>query len=229
MANFHLGSAQLNEIAAKAKLQRSTAYLVAEQLVAKELVRQDLRAYKKQFIATEPSHLLHLLDREHRSVGKLTIKLKDNLTELEQSYKSTSSAPRVSTHHGERGLITVLEDILKTKGEILLWTNQQSERRFFSEKLHQQFISQRVKKQIPTRVLAVSNTEGQQLLYADESQLRRTRLLPEDASFSAETYLYDDKIAILDFSNGVLATVIDSSSVSASQKTMFEIAWSAAA
>lgn len=224
-ANFDLGSAGINEIANKAKIQRSTAYLVADELLERGLITEDSKAHGKSFTAISPAQLIRMLDAHHRRIGKLNIALRQNQPDLEARYRNNNVIPKVKTYHGQSGLLSVLNDVLKSKTEILLWTNQETEVSFFSPELHNRFVNERAAKRIPARVLAIDNEKGRDLVAKDESALRMTRLLPSGVHFAAETYLYDNKLALLDFSGDIIGIIIESDSVNASQAAIFENTW----
>lgn len=151
--------------------------------------------------------------------------MQENITSLDQMYSAAESLPAVATFHGTSGLMSIWKDILGGSGEILLWTNQSTESRLFESAQHQQFVQQRTKKNLPIRVLTVDNREGRGLAPHDNLLLRQTRFLPPETSFSAETYLYDGKISILDYQNGIFGLVITSRLIYEAQKAIFEMAW----
>lgn len=62
IACYKLGASSIAAIATKARLQRSTAYLVAEQLTEKGLLTQDYRTYNKSYTAVSPRTLIRLLE-----------------------------------------------------------------------------------------------------------------------------------------------------------------------
>lgn len=225
LACFKLGPSSISDIASKARLQRSTAYLLAEQLAEKGLLTQDYRTYNKLYTAATPQTLVRLLEAKKRRVARLSADMQDNITTLESLYNASEALPVVTTYHGPSGLVSIWKDILGASGEILLWTNQATEPRLFASSQHQQFINERLQRKLPIRVLAVDNREGRALLPGDSELLRQTRLLPPDTTFSAETYLYDDKMTILDYQNSLFGLVITNRLVHEAQKAMFEMAW----
>jgi hypothetical protein len=75
------------------------------------------------------------------------------------------------------------------------------------------------------KVLTVTNTEGQLLLTSDAQSLRSTKLLPKETTFSAETYIYDNKVATLDYKKDIIGIIIESESIASSQKAVFEMMW----
>ena len=225
IANYALGPASLAAIAKKARLQRSTTYVLAEDLIQKRLITHDHREYNKLFVAASPETLMRMLDTKQRSIARTSITLKENLSELQAAYTASEILPKVTIHQGPSGLSSILRDILSSSTEILLWTNQATEQEVFEPQLHQDFIAQRLKRRIPIRVLAVNNPAGSSLIDSDERMLRSTRILPEDTTFTAETYIYEDKVVILDFNTDIFGVIIRNPSVCTAQKAMFELQW----
>jgi len=58
---FKLGNPTINEVIKVARLERSTGYLIASELIEKDLIQEDYREYKKRLIAAEPKKLLRIL------------------------------------------------------------------------------------------------------------------------------------------------------------------------
>jgi hypothetical protein len=188
-------------------------------------VTHDHREYNKLFIAASPETLMRMLDAKQRSIARTSLSLKENMSELQAAYSASEILPKVTIHQGPSGLATILRDILQSSTEILLWTNQAAEQAVFEPHLHHDFITQRLKRNIPIRVLAVNNAAGAQLLESDERMLRTTRMLPSDATFTAETYIYEDKVVILDFNTDIFGVIIRNPSIYTSQKAMFDLQW----
>lgn len=224
-ANLELGTASLITIAKKARLQRSTAYIVAAELLAMGLVEEDHKPYKKMFAAAEPERILRKLEAKQRQLGRSSLAFRDALPELRAAHRSTTIRPRVRTFEGSADLDAVWRDILAEKQEILLWTNQEAERQVFGRSTHSLFIKERLERQIPIRVLAVRNAPGEQLLPHDSQMLRQTKLLPSNVSFTSETYIYGNKTAVLDIGKDIFAVITENSQIAASQRAQFELAW----
>lgn len=225
LASYALGPAKIGDLAKKARLQRSTAYLLCTQLVEKQLFSDDTAAYNKLIVAASPDTLIRLLEAKKRKVGRSSLSLSDNIEQLRNMHGSSDVIPRISTYHGVAGLRTALGYILASTSEVSLWTNQESERHIFASTEHASFVRTRIKNNIAIRVLTVDNDAGRQLLKSDAKSLRTTRLLPADITFSAETYIFENKVVILDFTADIIAIVIDNSSVHNAQAAQFELTW----
>lgn len=224
-AAFELGPATLMEVAKKARLQRSTAYLIASELLEMGLVTEDHKAYKKQFIAAEPDYILQKLEAKHRQLGRNAIAFREMLPELRAGHQATLIRPRVRTFSGKANLASIWKDILGQRQEVLLWTNQEVERQFFGQDMHDVFIKERVRRKIPIRVLAIDSREAKELSAHDEFSLRQTRLLPSDAAFTSEIYIYGDKVAIIDVGKDIFGIITENKQIADSHRNIFELTW----
>lgn len=225
LACYTRGASTLGDLAQSARLQRSTAYLIIKSLLEKGLVTEDHKAYGKSFTAIEPAALQRLVASRQRQIGRQSLAIEEHMDELQALHHTSEIRPRVRTYQGIHGLVSVWRDILTAKGEILLWTNQETESKLFSPDYHQQFIAERYRGGIPARVLAVDNLAGRELLLSDGGALRTTRILPAAISFSAETYVYDHKVAVLDYNQDIIGVITESQQIAAAQRAIFETAW----
>jgi sugar-specific transcriptional regulator TrmB len=224
-ACFSLGTTTITQAAKKARLERSTAYLIANDLLEKGLLVEDFSNYRKRISPISPQKLLTKLSARQRLIQRQELELSEKLPELQKQFDESNVQPIIKYYEGVKGLQTVWQDILSTKNEILLWTNQEKEIQFFSKDFHNKFIEERIRKQIPIRALAVNNNPGEKLLETDQESLRQSKLLPIQTSFSAETYIYDNKVATLDYKKNIFGIIIESEAIASTQKSIFEMTW----
>lgn len=224
-ALFLLGAATITDVVKKARLERSTGYLIADALLEKGFIEEDFRQYRKTLVAVEPKKLLTMVSAKQRVVHRQELELQEKLPELQARYQTSAIQPNVRVFQGKQALLSVWEDVLSSKNEILLWTNQQTESSFFTKTFHEKFIQERIKKGIPIRALAVNNIPGRELHKADHSSLRQSKLLPIATSFSAETYIYSNKVAILDYKKDIIGIIIESEPITSTQRAIFEMSW----
>lgn len=237
IACFQMGPSSVNEVAKSAKIERSTAYLISQDLISKGFIKGDFKTYGKKVFTIEPKDLLRMVAGKQRMLRRHELELEEQLPRLQSLYQASEIIPKVKVYEGNSGLLSVWKDILSTQGEILVWTNQETDRLVFGPQKHINFIEERVKKGIHARVLAVDNPEGQELKKLDLANLRQTKLLPKGTDFSAETYIYDNKIAMLDyklslksllrsdFKKDIFGIIIESEPIAKSHKSIFEMIW----
>jgi len=225
LALYHLGPATIPLIAHRTRIRRSSAYLIFQSLLQKSLLVEDQKGYAKKIYPLEPAKLVSLLASRQRQFRHQELELESKLPDLQSFFNTSQIQPKVRVFQGNSGLIQVWRDILSAPGEILLWTNQQTENRFFMGGNHDKFIAQRLAKKIPIRVLAVPSPESDLLVAADSQSLRHTKILPPQVTFSAETYLYANKVAILDYDKDIIGVIIESQPIFTAQKAIFELTW----
>lgn len=225
LACFKIGPSSINEVAKSAKLERSTAYLIAQDLLSKGLLIEDLKSYGRKIATVEPKKLLSLIASKQRVLRRHELELEESLPELQALYQASEIRPKVRVYEGNSGLLEVWKDILSTKGEILVWTNQQTDTLVFGPQRHISFIDERVKKGIKARVLSVDNPEGRRLKKLDPQLLRETKILPKETNFTAETYIYGNKVAVLDYNKDIIGVITESGPISNSQREIFELTW----
>ncbi len=225
LATFKMGPCSIQEISKEARLERSTAYLIAKDLIARGYIEENYHLYRKKLNAIEPKGLLRMIFAKERGIGRKGLELEERLPDLQMLYQASEIRPRVKVYEGKEGLTQIHEDILSVKQEILLWTNQESERFVFDEDHHRQFIADRLRKHISIRVLAVNNEQGKKLTTMDEEVLRKTKILPRGTTFTPEIYIYGSKIAILDYKKDIIGVILESEPIAASQRAIFEMNW----
>jgi sugar-specific transcriptional regulator TrmB len=122
LTNYKSGPSSINELAKTAKIERSTAYLIAQNLLEKGYLIEDFKNYKKTLITIEPKTLLRMILNKQRQIGRHEKQLQENLPELEALHQTSEIRPRVRTYEGNKGLLAIWKDILSQSQEVLLWT-----------------------------------------------------------------------------------------------------------
>ena len=111
IANLLLGAVPLTDIVQQARLQRSTGYLIASEMLVMGLIEEDLKSYKKRYTAIEPDVLLRKLEAKHRKIGRDVIAFKEVLPQLRAEHHATKTRPQVRTFEDKAGLVSVWRDI----------------------------------------------------------------------------------------------------------------------
>lgn len=224
-ASFKLGPSSINEVAKQAMVKRATAYLIVDDLKQKGFLEEDFKDYGKKIFVIDPQKLLRIVANKQRILRRQELELEEKLPELQSIYSTSQIKPKVKVYEGNTGLLRVWKDILSTKGELLIWTNQETDKLIFGPEKHISFIDERIRKGISARVLVVDNTEGRVLQKLDKKSLRQTKILPKNTNFSAEMYIYDNKIAILDYKKDIIGIIIESEPIANSHRSIFEMNW----
>jgi sugar-specific transcriptional regulator TrmB len=112
ITTYTTGPASITDLAKIAKMERSTAYFIADQLIAKGFLIEDLKRYKKLITTIEPKTLLRILAARQRKIGRHELALQENLPELQALYQASEIRPKLRTYEGKKGLLEIRRDLL---------------------------------------------------------------------------------------------------------------------
>src|SRR3989344_3663074 len=114
LACLKLGTALVQGIAKKANTYRTYTYEILKSLIEKGLVSYVIKNGKQYFEVAEPEKLLNILKEKETKINKI-------LPDLKNIYKTSIEKPKVELYEGKEGLKTILDDIIRTKGEVLVY------------------------------------------------------------------------------------------------------------
>lgn len=227
LASYKIGLSSVGRVARTVKLDRSSAYLALNQLEEAGLIAEDRSSKVKKICARPPKAVLSRLRANSRRLRNQCIKIEDRLPELMAEYQQKDKQPVLQFFSGIDGLKQITDDILETNDcELLVFSNQKEEKRVFNSTDHKEFVRKRVKKNISIRVLVPDTPEGKSLASSDKTCLRETRVIREkNIPFTNEIYIYNDKIAMLEFVDEIQGFIVKSAAFHQAEKWMFEKLW----
>ena len=120
LALLELGSSVASDIAKKAGINRSTAYIIIESLLKRGLVTVIERRGVKLYSSTSPDQLIRHLEETAKQYSGLVAAAKKILPDLEsvrkaqKEKKEESFRPKVQLFEGKKGIRTVYEDTLSS-------------------------------------------------------------------------------------------------------------------
>jgi hypothetical protein len=208
------------------KMDRSSAYLALKQLQEVGLIFEEKKGCKKNVCAQSPQVLLSRLRAKMRKFKNQCLIIEDELPNLLAEYSQKNDQPVLQFFSGHDGLKQITEDILDyCQKELLVFSNQKEEKRVFSGIDHKEFVKERMKKNICVRVLAPNTPEAWKLKEKDGVSLRETRIINGEIPFTNEIYIYQDKIAMLEFVEEIQGFIVKSKAFSEAQTWIFEKIW----
>jgi len=237
LALLELGSQPASVIGKKAKINRSTTYLILESLIKNGFVNQHIRADVKYFTAADPQVIIKNLEHEQIHIEETKKEFVDLLPEFYSLSNPLSIKPKVRFYDGEEGVKRAIEDTFTSKGPILSWDSVDSW--LVTTPGLQKFIkecakirSEKIK--IPVKVLAPDTATSKQYFLKDyppikdkADPLMEIRWIPKEIKpFKNEINIYDDKVSIVSLArNELLGIVIESHEIANTHRSIFELAW----
>ncbi len=120
-----LKQASLNasQVAGFLKENRTNTYMILERLNNKGLVIYDESKPIRSYLPANPTAIQKIWDDEYRKIRQIKNLMSQTLPALESQYRLSQVKPGVVYLEGLDGLKTMLEDMTKSKTDILLISN----------------------------------------------------------------------------------------------------------
>lgn len=224
LAMLELGPAPVQGIAAKAGVNRPTAYVQIEALKTKHLASTQLRGKKTFFIAEGPENLEALLNRESAELEARRIEVLRIMPELASAFTMTDEKPVVRYFEGKEGLVKIGQEILRSKEKMIRSISRVEQALATSPNALTDYPSQRVKKGIMSRLIYTSDRGP--IVPSDKKMLRESKFVaPKKLAISFEFGVFDDKVCFEVVNGKPGAIIIQNKDIAASFKNLFDFVW----
>ncbi|MBS3140998.1 helix-turn-helix domain-containing protein [Candidatus Woesearchaeota archaeon] len=227
LALLEIGSSSKGPLVKKANITSSKIYEVTDKLIEKGLVSYIIKNNVKYFSAAPPSRIKDYIEEKREKIEQQEKSFETLLPSLQNKFNFLKEETNAEIFQGWKGMHTVFQDILNTlnKGDTdyVLGANQglnpEKTRRFFDV-----YIAKTYQKGIKIKVIFNENSRD----YYKKSKAKKAHI---EARFLQQTTpseinIYNNKVAILIFSETPLAILINSKKIAASFKQYFDIMWS---
>lgn len=221
------GPDSVRAIAAKAGLNRATAYDALRNLAGQGAVGYYNREKKQYFVAEPPEKLLNILRAKIESLENVRSAVEVSVPALRSLYDAGGDKPTTKLYEGASGVRTVLEDVLETCGALDPRAYVAYSAAGLRETLygsHPGFTRERIRRRIAVRVIALGGGG------ADAEFAERRWLTREDGAPSY-TLVYGPKVAAITLAKGNApqAVLIDDAALAETQRIIFEHLWTSLA
>ncbi len=211
-----LNSAPASTIATVSKEKRPTVYFVLEQLKLKGLVSHFKRNNSTYYRALDPALLLE--DHYNRFISLQSIV--PDLTKLNAAHVAR---PQTTIFEGKEGMISLMEDTLKSKTDLLCWANLDMAADDVFEDYFSIYLQKRIKKKIKLKAIFNYSKKAIYHKYNSKAEFRETHLVSSSKfPFKNEINIYDDKIAIVSHLDKI-GVIIQNKNIADTQRSIFDI------
>ena len=225
LAMLELGAATVLEIAAKAGINRPTAYVEIEALKKKGLASSQTKGTKKLFIAESPSQLEFVLDREAKEVDAKKSELAKILPELSTLFNLADEKPQVRFFEGVEGLLSIQHEFLKSKSKVIESISSLDDLLKVFPQHHDEYSPERQRRKILGRVIYTSSS-GSVMKERDRELYRESKYVsPDDFKFTSDISIFDDKVAISSLKGKVFGLIIENQNIADSVRALFYLTW----
>jgi sugar-specific transcriptional regulator TrmB len=212
LALLKLGPAIVSEIKEETNLHRTTIYDFIEKLLNKGLINYVIKNNIKHYNATQPDKLLaYIKEKEEHIKGILP-----SLTELQKFQKEEL---KVEVYKGREGFKTVLNDMLRTKKNMVgFGVDEEIFKKRFPILIEQHFKREQ-ELGITERLLSSDDTK-----FVYEESHVTYRFIPKEYFNPTPTVVYGDKVVIIIW-EPLTIIMIENSELAEAYRKQFEMLW----
>lgn len=209
LALVDLGPALAGQISRRTGLHRRTVYDTTEMLIKKGLVGYILKNNRRLFQASNPNRILEIIEEKQQILMPL-------VQELNQRYLSPKQKQETNFYTGKEGLKTIFEDQLDAKEILILGASPKAYDvlRFYFK----WYDKKRKTRKIIAKIIAYDKT-------IQNIPLAEIKYIPQKYSNPVAVNIYDDKTAIILWSEEPIAILIKNKEISDGYKKYFELMW----
>lgn len=223
LALLELGQAPVSKIARKAKINRTTGYVILGNLSNKGLVSISGKEPKEEYMTESPEKIKIFLEKELNQKEK-ALQSAHNLIPTLESLHNIKKRSQVRFYEGRDGLKQVYEDTLTSHEPIRAYASVEDTQGTLSN-YFPTYYKRRAAKNIPIRALFPDTPAARERIKHNLEEKRQSLLVPSETfSFTPEINIYDNKIMIASWKEK-LGIIIESQEISDAMKKIFELAW----
>jgi sugar-specific transcriptional regulator TrmB len=222
------GEMSAPDIAEKArlKLTRQNTYMVLKGLVKRGLVEELDKRKKLTYRLEHPQKLLDFLEEEKKALEENEKMVESVLPEIISDYNLAHNKPGIAYYEGTQGIRKIFEMLYKEKDEPVLGCVDLEELAKSFPDLTKIIIPSRKRNMVESITLFADSTKAREHHKKDKEEMRISALLDKKKyPIPAEIDVFEDKIAMLDFSKGkFIGVVIENKDMATSLKSLMRLA-----
>ncbi|EKD58879.1 MAG: transcriptional regulator, TrmB [uncultured bacterium] len=223
LACLELGPTNIQNIASKADIKRSTVYEILESLKGKGLMHTTTKGKRKQYLAAEPENLLATIKEKEKA-------LKEILPQLKSINNVGFAKPKITFYEGKEGLREIYMEALKSSTNNADWISpMKSVLETVGTEWMEHYVELKVKKNYWIRSIHVSDLVIDSYKYQDSTTFKKTlrdvRFSPKDMNIPNAIGIYDNKVAILSSRKEGFGFIIESDDYAQSMKELYKLLW----
>ncbi len=219
LAALGLGGSTVTEIAAEAKLPRTTVNLVIRSLQKRGLMNAYLKKQRKVWAAENPEKLMIALKESEAA-------LKVVLPELQSLRHDTGVKPTVRTYGGAQEIKQIMNDIIESKHHISAMLSWDDWNELLGRSYLEDFIETRYRHYLRIRLLTPKSKTAIALKEKDNQELRVTQFLPASIAITNANFIYANKVAIVSLNKKrPVGVLIEDEDIHHTMEVLFESLW----
>lgn len=223
---LELELAGVNEIAKKAGINRSSAYVILESLKTKGLAGTSDDKKVRQYVAASPEMLHRVASDMAKKQEDIRNSINNILPELKALNKDAKHKPKISVFEGKDGLIKTFEDTLNSKEKIMrVYSSLNNLLHVIPPDYFPGYIKRRIKQGVKMHGIHPNDEINQKLMEVSPGFDTPILVPKEKCLYPADIAIYDNKIGYMSPENGGVAILIESREIANVMKNIFDLAF----
>ncbi len=224
---LELGSVTTKDIIATTNLSRGQVYDCLGSLAMKGLVSHVIMSNTKYFEAVAPAHLKKILEDKKEAIVAQEQALEKILPKLERKRKLSKEDQEVFHYKGRRGLKTLFEDALNTKGTLHIiggFAEDAKTIKEFIPTVLAEFHRRRIQRGLSAKLIFPEGSI-ERAHQVKDLPMTQVRILPADFASVAGLQIRDDKVDFVLWTSQPIGTTIRSKEIAKYHKQYFDFLW----
>jgi sugar-specific transcriptional regulator TrmB len=225
-----LGLTSSKAIIEKTGLHRQLVYDSLNKLTERGLVSFVVQANRKYFKASNPKEFLETFNNKIERIEKQKLEFEKILPQLTAKREQSSEKQETTVYSGNKGIKSLLDDMLNQKEEILTIGASEIEAEAFQYHLNfnlPKFHKFREQKKIHYKIL-LSEDLKQRAKELNKLKNTQSKILQREFTSNSSINIYGDKISIILWGSSPFGILISSKEIAESQRKHFNLLWNIA-
>ena len=219
LALLPLGSINLQEIAKRINLPRTTIYNTLNYLFSKGLVSKIIKGHVTFFEATEPKKLINDMEEKKKLITSA-------LPELEGLKKQIKESSSVEIYEGFKGISTILAEVFREKQQIYYFGSYSKSVEILKH-LPEHAANIRLINKIPAKII-IEKFDEPRFHEKDYKKITELRFLESLKDFPCMIFIFGERVALYTVEGDLVGIIIKNKEVSRAFKIVFDMYWSIA-
>jgi len=216
LALLSLGKVNLQEIAKRIDLPRTTIYNTLNYLYSKGLVSRIVKEYVTYFEAVDPTKFIDNINQKKELLLSV-------LPELESLKKQIKESSNVEIYEGFKGISTILADIFREKQETYYFGSYSKSAEILKH-LPEHSRLLRLEKKIPAKIV-IDKYDEETFHKPAYKKITEMRFLDSLKDFPCIIFIYGNKVALYTVEGELVGLIIKNKEVASAMKFIFNSFW----
>lgn len=219
LALLPLGSINLQEIARRIDLPRTTIYNTLNYLSSKGLVSKIIKGHVTFFEATDPKKLINDIEEKKKLLTSV-------LPELEVLKKQIKESSSVEIYEGFKGISTILSEVFRERQQTYYFGSYAKSLEILKH-LPEHVANIRMINKIPAKIV-IDRFDEPRFHEKDYKKITELRFLESLKDFPCMIFIFGEKVALYTVEGDLVGIIIKNKEVSSAIKLIFDIYWTLA-